>query len=159
MEEYTSTRQKNQKIDSIGNYLVESIGNNINIIEAMQAVLDSMPELKRKSANISKHVTLTGEISKLVGERNLMDISRLEQEISAKENKNEHFKMLMDILSQNFDKFDKLRLVLLFSLRYETDSASLFMLKDKLKQQGLPQVHFFLILTYGYSSPLIKAKL
>ena len=106
----------------------------------MQAVLDSMPELKRKSTNISKHVTLTGEISKLVGERKLMDVSRLEQEIAANDNKNEHFKALMDILSHNYDKFDKLRLVLLFSLRYEADTASLYMLKDKLKQQGLPQV-------------------
>jgi len=124
LEEYSSTRTKNQKIDSI---------------EAMQAVLDSMPELKRKSVNISKHVTLTGEISKLVGERNLMEVSRLEQEISAKENKGEHFKALMEILSQNYDKFDKLRLVLLYSLRYEHDTASLYMLKEKLKGQGLPQ--------------------
>ena len=102
-----------------------------------------MPELKRKSANISKHVTLTGEISKLVGERKLMDVSRLEQEIAAKENKNEHFKALMDILSQNYDKFDKLRLVLLFSLKYEADSASLYMLKERLKLQGLPQVPLY----------------
>ena len=108
--------------------------------EAMQAVLDSMPELKRKSANISKHVTLTGEISKLVGERKLMEVSRLEQEIAAKENKNEHFKSLMEILSQSYDKFDKLKLVLLFSLRYEADTASIYMLKDKLKAQGIPQV-------------------
>jgi len=106
----------------------------------MQTALDSMPELKRKSANISKHVALTTEISKLVTERNLMDISRLEQEIVAKENKNEHFKSLMDILSHPFDKFDKLKLVLIFSLRYETDSASIHLLKEKLKQQGLPQV-------------------
>lgn len=106
----------------------------------MQAVLDSMPELKRKSTNISKHVTLTGEISKLVGERKLMDVSRLEQDISAQDNKNDQFKALMEILSRDYDKFDKLRLVLLFSLRYEADTASLYMLKDKLKQQGLPQV-------------------
>jgi len=124
LEEYSSVRKDKQKIDSI---------------EAMQAVLDSMPELKRKSANISKHVTLTGEISKLVGERKLMEISRLEQEIAAKENKNEHFKSLMEILSQSYDKFDKLKLVLLFSLRYEADTASIYMLKDKLKAQGIPQ--------------------
>ena len=108
----------------------------------MQAVLDSMPELKRKSVNISKHVTLTGEISKLVGERQLMDVSRLEQEIAAKESKAEHFKALMELLSQNYDKFDKLRLVLLFSLRYEHDTQSVYMLKEKLKGQGLPQVFF-----------------
>jgi len=127
LEEYSSTRTKNQKIDSI---------------EAMQAVLDSMPELKRKSVNISKHVTLTGEISKLVGERQLMDVSRLEQEIAAKESKAEHFKALMELLSQNYDKFDKLRLVLLFSLRYEHDTQSVYMLKEKLRGQGLPQVFF-----------------
>jgi len=124
LEEYTSVRQQSEQIDSI---------------EKMQAILDSMPELKRKSANISKHVTLTGEISKLVTERALMEISKLEQEISAKDNKSDHFKQVMRILGQTYDKFDKLRLVLLFALKYETDSASIFMLKDKLKDQGLPQ--------------------
>lgn len=59
----------------------------------MQKVLDSIPELRQKGGNVSKHVTLTCELSKLVEERDLMEISKIEQEIACKDNKNEHFRV------------------------------------------------------------------
>jgi Sec1 family len=45
----------------------------------MQRALDALPELKKLSSNVQKHVTLTTEISKLIGERNIMDVSKVEQ--------------------------------------------------------------------------------
>ena len=59
----------------------------------MQKVLESIPELRQKSGNVSKHVTLTCELSKLVEERDLMEISKIEQELACKESKNEQFKV------------------------------------------------------------------
>ena len=37
-----------------------------------------MPELKKMSGNLSKHVTLTSELSNIVDERKLLDVSRVE---------------------------------------------------------------------------------
>lgn len=45
----------------------------------MQRALDALPELKKLSSNVQKHVTLTTEISRLIGERNIMDVSKVEQ--------------------------------------------------------------------------------
>lgn len=58
----------------------------------MQKALDNLPELKKLSGNLQKHVSISSEISKLVDERKLMDVSRVEQELATKKDAN-HFKV------------------------------------------------------------------
>ena len=79
IDDMSLARQKSIKIESL---------------DDMQRALDALPELKKMSGNVQKHVTLTTEISRLIGERNIMDISKVEQEISSKDNRNEHYKVL-----------------------------------------------------------------
>jgi vacuolar protein sorting-associated protein 45 len=51
-----------------------------------------------------------------------MEVSRVEQELSSKENKSEHFKMVWEILNNaSVHQYEKLRLVILYCLRYEND--------------------------------------
>jgi len=119
IDEYTSSKKQNEK--------------KIESLDDMQKILDSLPELTRQSGNLNKHVTLSQEISKLVRERNLIDVSRVEQEISCKENRSDHFKMVMDILEKQYERLDKLKLVILYALRYEADAQGIQKLKDKLR--------------------------
>lgn len=37
-----------------------------------------MPELKKDSENLSKHVQLTSDLNKIINNRKLLDISKLE---------------------------------------------------------------------------------
>lgn len=53
-----------------------------------------MPELKKLSGNLSKHVTLSCELSKIVEERQLMAVSRAEQEIASNDDRKEATKVL-----------------------------------------------------------------
>ena len=78
IDDMSLARQKSIKIESL---------------DDMQRALDALPELKKMSGNVQKHVTLTTEISRLIGERNIMDISKVEQDISSKDNRNEHYKV------------------------------------------------------------------
>jgi hypothetical protein len=41
------------------------------------------------SGNVQKHVTLSGEISRLIEKRQLMKVSEIEQDISVNKNKQE----------------------------------------------------------------------
>lgn len=48
----------------------------------LQAFVDNYPQFKKMSGTISKHVTVVGELSRLVSERQLMELSEVEQELA-----------------------------------------------------------------------------
>lgn len=47
-----------------------------------QAFVDNYPQFKKMSGTVSKHVTVVGELSRLVSERQLMEVSEVEQELA-----------------------------------------------------------------------------
>ena len=49
---------------------------------SLQAFVDNYPQFKKMSGTVSKHVTVVGELSRLVSERQLMEVSELEQELA-----------------------------------------------------------------------------
>jgi hypothetical protein len=47
-----------------------------------------------------------------------MEVSRVEQELTAKESKSEHFRMIWELLTnKNIGNYEKVKLVILFALR------------------------------------------
>ena len=89
----------------------------------MQRIIENFPEFKKGERNTSKHFNVLEELRKLVDNRNLYDISEAEQDIvSGPESKNQHFKSVMGLIEkEGINKFQALRLVMLFALRYEND--------------------------------------
>uniref|UniRef100_A0A7S2Z9U0 Vacuolar protein sorting-associated protein 45 n=1 Tax=Rhodosorus marinus TaxID=101924 RepID=A0A7S2Z9U0_9RHOD len=82
--------------------------------------VENYPEFKKTSHNVSKHVTLLSELSKVVDRNRLLDVSELEQDIACRESAVEHKAQVLNFLkSYKVTKEDKLKLVLLYSLRYE----------------------------------------
>jgi len=97
----------------------------IESIEEMQKFVDLYPEFRKLSGNVSKHVAVVHELSRLVDANGLLEISQLEQELACSENKQEHFRAIQDMIrSDNITNMGRLRLVLLYALRYETADTS-----------------------------------
>lgn len=44
--------------------------------------MENYPQFKKMSGTVSKHVTVVGELSRLVAERNLLEVSEVEQELA-----------------------------------------------------------------------------
>merc|ERR1740117_2234209 len=66
-----------------------------------------------------------------------MDASQLEQELACAENQKEHFKSLKELISgSKITNMERLRLVLLYTLRYEHDSST-SELRDMLRRKGI----------------------
>ena len=61
----------------------------------LQAFVENYPQFKKMSGTVAKHVTVIGELSRLVSVQNLLEISECEQEIVAK---SEHSNALQVIL-------------------------------------------------------------
>lgn len=106
----------------------------IESIEEMQRFVDEYPEFRRLSGNVSKHVAVVHELSRLVETGNLLEVSQLEQEIACTENRKAHLSEVLSLLrSDRIRNFDRLRLVLLYALRYEHDN-SLQQIRDELNR-------------------------
>eukprot|EP01022_Parablepharisma_sp_SALTPOND_P020387 TRINITY_DN370_c3_g1_i1.p1 TRINITY_DN370_c3_g1~~TRINITY_DN370_c3_g1_i1.p1 ORF type:complete len:880 (+),score=79.34 TRINITY_DN370_c3_g1_i1:3525-6164(+) len=119
---------------------------NIDTLEDMQRILDNYPEYKKESANVYKHVDLMTSLSRTVETKKLLDVSKVEQAIAVSESRDEHFKVwlllqkifeqLINDMIQNkeIEGLDKLRLVLLFALRYDDDPKLRELIKELEKE-------------------------
>jgi vacuolar protein sorting-associated protein 45 len=119
---------------------------NIDSIEDIKKFVENYPEFKKLSGNVTKHVTLLGELSKLVDQRSLMDLSEIEQELANNHDHSLHVKMVKDALKDNrFTKEDKVRLVLLYTIRYETYSNEIPAMIELLQQIGCSSEQYSLV--------------
>lgn len=104
VEQFASKQASGQKLDSI---------------EDMKRFVEEYPEFRRLSGNVTKHVTLVGELSRRVGTDNLLDVSELEQSLACNDNHSADVKTLQSLLQNPAVPADnKLRLVAIYALRY-----------------------------------------
>ncbi|KAL8943948.1 MAG: hypothetical protein Q9216_000760 [Gyalolechia sp. 2 TL-2023] len=123
VEQYQSKTQSGAAIESIAD---------------MKRFVEDYPEFRKLSGNVSKHVTLVGELSRRVSADGLLDASELEQSLACNDSHANDLKNLQRLLSSpRLTSDSKLRLVALYSLRYEKHpSNALPMLFDLLSAAG-----------------------
>ncbi|XP_024963072.1 vacuolar protein sorting-associated protein 45 homolog isoform X1 [Cynara cardunculus var. scolymus] len=111
---------------------------NIQTIEDMAKFVDNYPEYRKMQGNVSKHVTLVTEMSKIVEERKLMLVSQTEQELACNGGQGAAFEAVTNLLNnESVSDIDRLRLVMLYALRYEKESpVQLMQLFNKLASQS-----------------------
>ena len=66
----------------------------IESIDDMKRFMETYPEFRKLSGNVSKHVTLVSELSRRVGDENLLEVSELEQSIACNDNHAADLKVL-----------------------------------------------------------------
>ncbi|XP_038885382.1 vacuolar protein sorting-associated protein 45 homolog [Benincasa hispida] len=111
---------------------------NIQTIEDMAKFVDNYPEYRKMHGNVSKHVTLVTEMSKIVEERKLMLVSQTEQELACNGGQVAAFEAVTNLLNnESISDIDRLRLVMLYALRYEKESpVQLMQLFNKLASRS-----------------------
>ena len=93
-------------------------------IEELRKIIEQLPEKKKESMAITKHYKLFYSISEYVTKHKLMDLSKIEQDISVNDNKKDQFNQIVQIISDpKVQHLDKCKLYLLYMLRYENDSS------------------------------------
>mmetsp|Transcript_40698 Transcript_40698/g.91494 ORF Transcript_40698/g.91494 Transcript_40698/m.91494 type:complete len:554 (-) Transcript_40698:218-1879(-) len=123
----------------LDNYQREAkMNEKLSSVEDMQAFMERYPAFRSKSHNVSKHVALMSELSRLIESCKLMDVSQLEQELACNDDHTAQSRELFDKIRGNSIKAaDKLRLGLLYVLRYETQ-VDVSALKRELVDGGVP---------------------
>ena len=107
-------------------------------IADMQAFVESYPEFRKLSGDVTKHVTLLGEINRLVDAHALMECSQVEQELACTEDHSSAVSEVETLLHKPSIRIaNKLRLVLLYALRYEhAPSSKIDRFKELLANAG-----------------------
>eukprot|EP00027_Filamoeba_sp_ATCC50430_P014952 CAMPEP_0168571970 /NCGR_PEP_ID=MMETSP0413-20121227/17664_1 /TAXON_ID=136452 /ORGANISM="Filamoeba nolandi, Strain NC-AS-23-1" /LENGTH=552 /DNA_ID=CAMNT_0008604947 /DNA_START=41 /DNA_END=1696 /DNA_ORIENTATION=+ len=110
VDEYQSKTKSNQNIESL---------------DDIKNFIENYPEFKKLSGNVSKHVTLMGELSRLVDNRSLLDVSAWEQELANRNDHSFHLKIVKEALANSkLNMYDQVKLVLLYALRYELNASN-----------------------------------
>merc|ERR1719498_342206 len=118
---------------------------NVESIQEMQRFVDQYPEFRKMTGNVSKHVTVVHELSRIVDANGLFHASQLEQDLACSENRQEHFKSLQEMLrGDQITNMERLRLVLLYALRYEHHQSN-NQLKDELRKHRIGEDQIGLI--------------
>ncbi|KAI9660298.1 MAG: vacuolar protein sorting-associated protein 45 [Trizodia sp. TS-e1964] len=105
VEQYQSKTKTGMKLESIAD---------------MKRFVEDYPEFRKLSGNVSKHVTLVGELSRRVDKDNLLEVSELEQSLACNDSHANDLKNLQRLIqSPTVTADSKIRLVALYCLRYE----------------------------------------
>ncbi|KAH7885289.1 Sec1-like protein [Phlebopus sp. FC_14] len=90
----------------------------INSISDMKRFVEEYPEFRKLGGNVSKHVALVGELSRLVERDHLLDVGEIEQGLATSSGCD--FKTVQALVSNNaVPAWNKLRVVILYALRYQ----------------------------------------
>ena len=120
----------------------------IESIDDMARFVESYPEFRAKSGNVSKHVALMSELSSVISQRQLMAASQVEQEVVCGTDRAGAFTQVVDALrNPALLEEERLKLVLLFALRYENEQSQIADLTEILMQQGVSRVKIGLVRT------------
>jgi hypothetical protein len=89
VEQYASKRQGNLQMNSIAD---------------MKRFVEEYPEFRKLSSNVTKHITLVGELSRRVGQDNLLDVSELEQSLACNDNHAQDLKVWSTLILEASNK-------------------------------------------------------
>ncbi|CAK4664416.1 unnamed protein product [Aphanomyces euteiches] len=125
---------------------------NIESIEDMQRFVDKYAEFRAQSVTVSKHVALMGELNRLIEVQGLMDLSTLEQDMACNDDSSTHWRELtLRLKKASIRPANKVRLALLYALRYESPST-LKSLKDLCQENQVPWEPIQAAIAYGGSA-------
>ncbi|KAF8631676.1 hypothetical protein AX15_002262 [Amanita polypyramis BW_CC] len=107
--------------DYVQSYQTKSLAQSptsINSISDMKRFIEEFPEFRKLGGNVSKHVALVGELSRLVDKRKLLEVGEIEQGLATSSGAD--FKSVQGIVADNaLSPWYKLRVVMLYALRYQ----------------------------------------
>nr|SVE88547.1 EOG090X03QA [Daphnia sinensis]SVE89172.1 EOG090X03QA [Daphnia sinensis]SVE91048.1 EOG090X03QA [Daphnia sinensis]SVE91673.1 EOG090X03QA [Daphnia sinensis] len=125
MDEFQTKAKSHQKVESIAD---------------MKAFVENYPQFKKMSGAVTKHVTLVGELSRLVTQHNLLEVSEAEQELACQEEHTQSLTKIRKLLvTDQIRDLDAARLVFLYAIRYHKHpSKDIVGLVDLLRRRGTP---------------------
>ncbi|KAF8586314.1 vacuolar protein sorting-associated protein 45 [Ramaria rubella] len=109
----------------------------INSISDMKRFVEEYPEFRKLGGNVSKHVALVGELSRIVARDQLLEVGEVEQGLATASGADLK-RVQTQLANPSIPPANKLRLVILYALRYQKTAANnIAILINTLLEQGV----------------------
>ncbi|KAG2757911.1 Sec1-like protein [Suillus brevipes Sb2] len=110
-------------VQSYQSHSLAQSSSSINSIIDMKRFVEEYPEFRKLGGNVSKHVALVGELSRLVDRDRLLDVGEVEQGLATSSGSD--FKNVQAVVNNPVvPAWNKLRVVILYALRYQKTQTS-----------------------------------
>lgn len=138
------------KVEKLGK---EKPNESLDSIEDIKKFMEQLPDKKRESAEITKHTNIIYDLTDQMESKHLLDISSIEQDIACKDSKKVQLKDIVSIIeNKNIQSpLEKIKLYLLFAIRYEQDTNSIGKLKGILEENNMADYVEFADLLLQYA--------
>ena len=73
--------------------MISKPGTHISLFVTFQAFVENYPQFRKLSGTVSKHVTVVSELSRLVSEHMLLEVSELEQDLASRSDHTMHLQV------------------------------------------------------------------
>ncbi|WVQ71393.1 hypothetical protein IAR50_000927 [Cryptococcus sp. DSM 104548] len=92
----------------------------IETVADMKRFVEDYPEFRKLGGNVSKHVSIVGELSRIVERDGLLEVSEVEQSLASQDSHATDLKSVQELISSpKIPAANKLRLAILYALRYQ----------------------------------------
>jgi len=119
-------------------------------IEDMQELMLKMPEMQKYTDELKKHSDIFDEITRIINENNLYEVSELQQNITTENEKGEQLDAILDfIVKDNVQEMDKIKLCVLFAIKYSKDTDKVNGLMSSMRKRGLLTDYITKALSYS----------
>lgn len=99
----------------------------LETVADIKKFVDMLPDFRKLQDNTTKHVSLVGELSRLVSEEHLLEVSEVEQSLACSDNHSADLQSIRKLIAlPNLSPVIKYRVVCLYGLRFRTNSQSQF---------------------------------
>jgi vacuolar protein sorting-associated protein 45 len=93
-------------------------------IADIKKLVEKIPEKKKESAEITKHTNIIYELTEIMDNRKLLNLSEVEQDVACMDSKSNHYNKVSAVIKSNeYTPLDKAKLFLIYCMRYEGDNS------------------------------------
>lgn len=118
-------------------------------LDDMKDMMLKMPEVTKQLSEVKKHADIFKRITSEIEIKNLYELSGLQQDISVSNDKGEQFEAVLEMLNHSkITDNDKIKLCMLYCLKYSNDENRINGLKNVMRKRGLMIDHIEKVLNF-----------
>ncbi|XP_050422035.1 vacuolar protein sorting-associated protein 45 [Adelges cooleyi] len=109
IDDFKSKAKTNQKLDTISD---------------MKAFVENYPQFKKMSGTVSKHVIIMEQLSNFVSQKNLLEVSELQQQIACDIQTSQHLQKIRELIDKDIPEDEASKLIMLYALKSSGKDSS-----------------------------------